>query len=617
MNATDRVNVLLVDDQPGKLLSYEVMLSGLGENLIKAASAKEALEHLLKTDVAVILVDVCMPELDGFELAKMIREHPRFQRVAIIFISAIHLTETDYLRGYDAGAVDYVPVPVVPELLRAKVKVFAELYRKTRQLEQLNRELESRVSERTAALEASTARLLQSEQGRSLALAAGNMGSWDYDFLAESWTWDEGQRRIFGVDDSFVPTLDAIRRAIHPDDLARLRAVFADASESNSSYQTELRVIRPDGDVRWCTGAAAATIDNSGHIVRLSGVIADITDRKDAEVRQTLLAREVDHRARNALAVVQAIVRLARADTTESYVKAIEGRIRALAQTHELLSQSRWQGADVSRLVTDELAPYRGRGGARITADGPPVILPPDKAQTLALALHELATNAAKYGALSSEQGELAIKWTFEEDYLTLDWRERGGPSTEPPSTSGFGTKIINASLNSRNEGQAKFNWRPEGLHCTLAMSCSTAALRQHTQVEYASNTQRHTQSSFGKHILLVEDEALIGMLIYDLLVDWGFQPTSPYSRLDDAMAAAKAERFDGAILDMNLNGEPVYPLARLLESQSVPFVFLTGYARDGIDKGFASCPVLQKPIAPEMLEAVLRGQGHRPKAVA
>ncbi len=617
MNATDTVNVLLVDDQPGKLLSYEVMLSGLGENLIKAASAKEALEHLLKTDVAVILVDVCMPELDGFELARMIREHPRFQRIAIIFISAIHLTETDYLRGYDAGAVDYVPVPVVPELLRAKVKVFAELYRKTRQLEQLNRELESRVSERTAALEASTARLLQSEQGRSLALAAGNMGSWDYDFLAESWIWDEGQRRIFGVDESFVPTLDAIRRAIHPDDLARLRSVFADASESNSSYQTELRVIRPDGDVRWCTGAAAATIDKSGHIVRLSGVIADITDRKDAEVRQTLLAREVDHRARNALAVVQAIVRLARADTTESYVKAIEGRIRALAQTHELLSQSRWQGADVSRLVTDELAPYRVGGGSRITASGPPVILPPDKAQTLALALHELATNAAKYGALSSEQGELAIKWTFEEECLTLDWRERGGPPTEPPSTSGFGTKIINASMNSRNEGHAKFDWRPEGLHCTLAMSCSTAALRQHTQVEYASNTQRHAQSSFGKHILLVEDEALIGMLIYDLLVDWGFQPTSPYSRLDDAMAAAKNERFDGAILDMNLNGEPVYPLARLLESQSVPFVFLTGYSRDGIDKGFASCPVLQKPIAPEMLEAVLRGQGHRPKAVA
>ena len=154
--APDRVNILLVDDQPAKLLSYEVILGELGENLIKAASAREALEHLLKIDVAVLLVDVCMPELDGFELAEMVRAHPRFEKTAIIFVSAVQLTDLDRLRGYAAGAVDYVPVPVVPEVLRAKVKVFAELYRKTRQLEQLNAELERRVAERTAALEETT-----------------------------------------------------------------------------------------------------------------------------------------------------------------------------------------------------------------------------------------------------------------------------------------------------------------------------------------------------------------------------------------------------------------------------------------------------------------------------
>src|SRR5437868_6910718 len=141
----EKVNILLVDDQPNKLLAYEVILRDLNENLITAASAREALEHLLKTDIAVVLVDVCMPELDGFELAAMIREHPRFQKTAIIFVSAINLTEMDYLRGYSAGAVDYVPVPVVADVLRAKVRVFAELYRKTRELEQLNRELEQRI----------------------------------------------------------------------------------------------------------------------------------------------------------------------------------------------------------------------------------------------------------------------------------------------------------------------------------------------------------------------------------------------------------------------------------------------------------------------------------------
>jgi len=195
----DKVNVLLVDDQPDKLLAYDVILDELKENLVKASSAREALQFLLKNDVAVILIDVCMPELDGFQLAAMLREHPRFKETAIIFISAIHLTDVDRLRGYAMGAVDYVPVPVIPEVLRAKVKIFVELYRKTRQLEQLNSQLEGHVAERTAELEASNQRLLQSEQGRSLALAAGQMGSWEFDMATDQWVWDEGQHRIFGV----------------------------------------------------------------------------------------------------------------------------------------------------------------------------------------------------------------------------------------------------------------------------------------------------------------------------------------------------------------------------------------------------------------------------------
>jgi len=141
MTMREKVNILMVDDQPAKLLSYEVILNELGENLIKANSGREALEQLLKQDVAVVLMDVSMPELDGFELADMIRQHPRFQKTAIIFISGVHLTDLDRLKGYQRGAVDYLSVPVNPELLRAKVSVFAELHRKTHQLEILNREL--------------------------------------------------------------------------------------------------------------------------------------------------------------------------------------------------------------------------------------------------------------------------------------------------------------------------------------------------------------------------------------------------------------------------------------------------------------------------------------------
>ena len=158
MQAHEPVNILLVDDQPGKLLSYEAILSGLGENLIMANSGREALEHLLKTDITVVLMDVSMPELDGFELAEIIRQHPRFKKTAIIFVSAVHLSDLDQIKGYQSGAVDYVSVPVIPELLRAKVSVFAELYRKTRDSERLTRELESRVASRTAELEASMQR---------------------------------------------------------------------------------------------------------------------------------------------------------------------------------------------------------------------------------------------------------------------------------------------------------------------------------------------------------------------------------------------------------------------------------------------------------------------------
>jgi len=141
MTGKEKVNILMVDDQPAKLLSYEVILGELEENLVKASSGKEALELLLKNDFAVVLMDVSMPEIDGFEMADIIRQHPRFQKTAIIFISAVHLTDLDRLKGYQRGAVDYISVPVVPELLRAKVSVFAELHRKSRQLEVLNNEL--------------------------------------------------------------------------------------------------------------------------------------------------------------------------------------------------------------------------------------------------------------------------------------------------------------------------------------------------------------------------------------------------------------------------------------------------------------------------------------------
>lgn len=174
MSAREKVNILMVDDQPAKLLTYEAILSELGDNLIKANSGKEALEQLLKNDIAVVLLDVSMPELDGFELADMIRQHPRFQKVAIIFISAVHLTDLDRLKGYERGAVDYISVPVNAELLRAKVSIFAELHRNAIQLEALNSELRSLSASIIAAQDEERRRIareLHDSLGQDLAAA--------------------------------------------------------------------------------------------------------------------------------------------------------------------------------------------------------------------------------------------------------------------------------------------------------------------------------------------------------------------------------------------------------------------------------------------------------------
>ena len=612
MSADNKVNVLLVDDQPGKLLTYEVMLKPLGENLIKASSAKEALEQLLRHDIAVILVDVCMPELDGFELATMIREHPRFQEIAIIFISAIHLSEVDYMRGYSAGAVDYVPVPVVADVLRAKVRVFAELYRKTRELEQLNRGLEQRISERTAALESSTERLLQSERGRSLALAAGNMGAWDYDLADKRWSWDEGHCQIFGLapdcfdSESTAPNTDLIRSFFNEDDWRALIHHIDNLTPENGTFQREVCIVRANGHLRSGVISAAGSFDVDGNVVRVDGVTLDITDRKEAANRQNLLAREVDHRARNALAIVQAIVRLGRADNTQDYIAGVEGRIRALAQTHELLSQSRWQGADMLCLVNEEISPYRTRCMTRIAAAGPSVILPPDKAQTMALALHELATNAAKYGALSNATGEVGIRWELRDGQVILRWTESKGPAVAEPRHRGFGMKIITASIAQQSGGEVRFNWRPEGLDCTISLAYGGEAAKEAPPpvLEHLKLVRQHAH---GPRVLLAEDEALVGMLIRDMLEETGCLVTGPLTDLESALQAAKSGTFDAAVLDINLGGSFAYPLADLLHGKATPFVFLTGYAEETVDERFSDAIILRKPVEREALETALR----------
>jgi len=606
----DKVNILLVDDQPAKLLSYEVILEELGENLIKANSPHEALGILLKTDIAVVLIDVVMPQIDGFQLATMIREHPRFQKLAMIFVSGVQIAETDHLRGYEIGAVDYVAVPVVPEVLRAKVKVFVELYRKTRELETLNAELEQRVAARTAELEAQTEKLRQSEERRSIALSAGDMGSWEVDLRNGHIEWDEGPYRIFGVDPAtFKPSVERIEAMIHPEDRDK-NSVAAIVARGELRFQVEFRIVRPNGEVRWCYGAGIISRDPQGMPTRMNGVTVDVTDRKRAEERQMLLAREVDHRAKNMLAVVLSVLRLTKAKSTPEFISTVEGRIHALAATHNLLSATRWQGANLRQIVDEEMAPYRADHRERVVAEGPAAMLLPATAQAVALALHELATNAAKYGALSTDTGKLQLKWSISSEALELEWTETGGPPAAPPSSLGFGLSIVRSSIEAQFRGGVVYDWQPTGLRCRLviprAQIVNPDPAPETTAAVQKALISSRARSLTGKRLLVVEDEFLVGMMAKKLLEGLGAAVLGPYARLADGIAAAKGERFDGALLDFNLAGELAEPLADYLIAHGVPFIFLTGYQRDSIDRRYANVPLLQKPIEPESLERVL-----------
>ena len=290
METREPVNILLVDDQPAKLLTYDTILSELGENLIKANSGREALEYLLKNEIAVVLVDVCMPELDGFELTSMIRNHPRFRKTAIILVSGVMIEDVDRLKGYVSGAVDYVSVPIVPEILRAKVCVFADLFRKTGALEQLDQELEQRVAQRTAALSETTEKLARAYEASHL--LASIVESSDDAIIGQSLdgvrrTWNAGAERLYGLMAAEMLGRNIIELT-PPDRLDEESAIFEKLRKGERVDHFETMRLRGNG-----TLVEVVTIspirDGDGELMGTSQVARDITEQKrNAELmRQT------------------------------------------------------------------------------------------------------------------------------------------------------------------------------------------------------------------------------------------------------------------------------------------------------------------------------------------
>jgi PAS domain S-box-containing protein len=491
MSDKSRANILIVDDHPGKILTYEAVLRELNENLVTANSAREAFDHLLKNEFAVILVDVCMPELDGYQFATMIREHPRFEKTPIIFISAIYVSDLDRLRGYESGAVDYVPVPVVPELLQAKVKIFVDLYRKTRDLQRLNQELEHRVAERTAEL-------VSLSEARSLLASIVDSSddaivSKDLDGVIVS--WNRGAERLFGysaeqaVGKPITILIPPELQDEEPKILGRIRR-----GERIDHYETTR--LRKDGSKIHVSLTVSPVKNAEGRITGASKIARDITERRRAEEQQVLLLREMNHRIKNLFTVAGSIVALSArsAATPEALAKSVQERLGALARAQALTLSAQpgdpWQrpqATTLHALIRTILSPFSANAELpHLRVTGPDIPIASTSLTGFALLLHEFATNAAKYGALSVPAGRIDIECAEEGGLFILTWKEYGGSAAghQGEEEEGFGSVLVRATAERQLGGEIVREWKPEGLTLRLTFARDRLAGQQEMSCE-------------------------------------------------------------------------------------------------------------------------------------
>lgn len=328
------------------------------------------------------------------------------------------------------------------------------------------------------AREAAVARELADNSARlRLAMDAGRMAVWDVDFDSGQLTGTPELNRLLDFPEDHHPTIEEVRERYRPGESPRIRDIAREAMARGDRYfEVEFRYAWRDGTERWMQLRAEILDSEKGRARHMLGVILDITERKASEERLKLLMREVDHRANNLLTVLLAAIKLSRAPTVEALKTSLEGRIAALAHVHSLLSSSRWEGADLRRLVAEELKPYLMDGGGQASLAGPEVSLRAEAAQSIAMVLHELATNAMKYGALSNRKGEVAVTWaTTPDGDLHLSWAETCARKVKPPKGRGFGIGMVERALK-QFRGRARFDWRREGLVCEIDLPAERLA---------------------------------------------------------------------------------------------------------------------------------------------
>jgi PAS domain S-box-containing protein len=338
------------------------------------------------------------------------------------------------------------------------------------------------IIERHKAAEESAAaheRLRRSVSRLRLALAGARAGAWEWDAGTDDVVWSPEIFAITGVaSEAGVPGLETCLTMIEEKDRDKAVSDVKAALSEGGPFTTEFRIRRTDGTVIWLSISGVVDHVETGKPLRAYGILQDITEWKAQEEQIHLLMREVNHRSKNMLSLVQVIARQTAAREPEDFISCFTERIQALAASQDLLIRNEWQGVDVEDLARAQLAHFVDLIGSRIVVDGPRLRLKPASAQAIGLALHELATNAGKYGALSTGAGRVDIRWGIDGDTLTMSWTEREGPPVSKPKRRGFGTTVIETMANHSLDGEVELAYAPSGV--TWRLACPTANALEH-----------------------------------------------------------------------------------------------------------------------------------------
>lgn len=423
-----------------------------------------------------VLTDVMMPALDGFGLLKEIRAGADTKAIVVILLSA-RAGEEARVEGLAAGADDYIVKPFSARELRARVDAAINLARQreegTVREENLRAEIEA---EKTRTV------LQESNQRLEFALEAGRLGSWEFDLPTRQLKASAICLENFGLGSTAPQNLhDTFLARIHPNDRRRQRHAMVRAIRTHAAVDIEHRMISPEGHITWVEVCGRTIYAANGTPLRMVGVSLDVTTRKHAEGRQKLLLDELNHRVKNTLAIVQSIAMQTQrnAVTPGGFFDDLMARLAALARAHDLLSEASWDGALLADVIEQTLAYYATDTGAplRVAAAGPAIKLGPSAAVTLNMAFHELATNAAKYGALSVPEGKIDVRWQIDATIfpavVDIIWLEMDGPTVETPSRRGFGLRLIERGLTGEMGGTARIDFFPNGVNCHMRLPVS------------------------------------------------------------------------------------------------------------------------------------------------